>query len=166
MMHLTAISIAPRYALVAARFGIAVRFGIAAGLRCARTPPFMSWADSALFANVVRVIFRSRAVNSLEMPNAAFHYSVIGGNVPTLLARGEIDRRLLNDEVSASGPEMLVLMLTQCGYCPCSSTAGDERRLNLDCAGRVFEPGEERLMQMTVILFREYKSTSRSRISE
>jgi hypothetical protein len=57
-------------------------------------------------------------VNSLEMPNAAFHYSVIGGNVSALLACGEIDCRLLNDEVSAAGCKMPLPMLTRCDYCP------------------------------------------------
>jgi len=161
MMHLTAISIAPRYALVSQHALVSSlvcvapeRHHLCRG-RVAHGLP--AWSES---------VFRRRAVNSLEMPNAGFHYSVIGGNVPTLLACGEIDRRLLNDEASASDPRLLVPMLTQCGYCPCSCTAGDERRFNPDCAGRVFEPVEERLMQTTVILFREYKSTSRSRISE
>jgi hypothetical protein len=101
MMHLTAISIAPRYALVS-QHALVSRPVCAAPERHHLCPGRVvhclpRWSES---------VFRSRAVNSLEMPNAGFHYSVIGGNVPTLLACGEIDRRLLNDEVSASGPEI------------------------------------------------------------
>ncbi|WP_428493546.1 hypothetical protein [Rhodopila sp.] len=56
--------------------------------------------------NWAEALFHSAVVNSLEMPNGGFHYSVIGGNVSGLLACGAVVRRPY-DKVAALGRKII-----------------------------------------------------------
>jgi hypothetical protein len=126
-------------------------------------------------------VFRGRTANSLEMPGAAFHYSVISRHAKVSLAAGYVAWRPLKDEVAASkspyrnsGVSRLRCSCRASLSCVCGSEVSvlcrrDEevtKNAPTPWAGCDFEPAEERTMQMTAVSPTKQKWMSRSRMAE
>ena len=99
-------------------------------------------------------VFFSPVANCLELPRAAFHYSVISVDAMNTLAPGLGDRHIPFNGSAAPN--------TRGDVAGVRARADYESRLNSDQTGRGLEPAEEKAMQTAVVLPPGRKSTSRT----